>query len=80
MKGDVMMRHGLATLNSNNSKDHKLSKATSSLFPIKVIAVQERTQSNVQQNIEQLQIPTMGVTINKKSTTSETTALERTVA
>ena len=30
----------------------------------------ERTQSNVQQNIEQLQIPTMGVTISKKSTTT----------
>ena len=28
-------------------------------------------KSNVQQNIEQLQTPTMGVTINKKSTTTE---------
>ena len=28
-------------------------------------------QSNVQQNIEQLQTPTMGVTINNKSTTTE---------
>ena len=27
--------------------------------------------SNVQQNIEQLQTPAMGVTINKKSTTTE---------
>ena len=27
--------------------------------------------SNVKQNIEQLQTPTMGVTINKKSTTTE---------
>ena len=27
--------------------------------------------SNVQQNIQQLQTPTMGVTINKKSTTTE---------
>ena len=43
----------------------KLSKATSSLFPIKVIAILESKQSNVQQNIEQLQTPTMGVTINK---------------
>ena len=34
-----------------------------------MIAILERTQSNVQQNIEQLQTPTMGVTINKKSTT-----------
>ena len=34
-------------------------------------AILEWTQSNVQQNIEQLQTPTMGVTINKKSTTTE---------
>ena len=27
--------------------------------------------SNIQQNIEQLQTPTIGVTINKKSTTTE---------
>ena len=52
-------------------QEDKLSKATSSLFPIKMIAILERTQSNVQQNIEQLQTPTMGVTINKKSTTTE---------
>ena len=49
-------------------QENKLSKATSSLLPIKMIAILERTQSNVQQNIEQLQTPTMGVTINKKST------------
>ena len=30
-----------------------------------------RMNSNVQQNIEQLQTHTMGVTINKKSTTTE---------
>ena len=42
-----------------------------SLFPIKMIAILERTQSNVQQNIEQLQTPTMGVTINEKSITTE---------
>ena len=30
-----------------------------------------RTQSNIQQNIQQLQTPTIGVTINKKSTTTE---------
>ena len=46
-------------------QEDKLSKATSSLFPVKMIAILERTQSNVQQNIEQLQTPTMGVTINK---------------
>ena len=36
-----------------------------------MIAILERTQSNVQQNIEQLQTPSKGVTINKKSTTTE---------
>ena len=52
-------------------QEDNLSKATSSLFPIKMIAILERTQSNVKQNIEQLQTPMMGVTINKKSTTTE---------
>ena len=52
-------------------QEDKLSKATSSLFPIKMIAILEWTLSNEQQNIEQLQTPTMGVTINKKSTTTE---------
>ena len=52
-------------------QEDKLSKATSSLFPIKMIAILEWTQSNVQQNIEQLQTPTMRVTINKRSTTTE---------
>ena len=36
-----------------------------------MIAILEWTLSNVQQNIEQLQTLTMGVTINKKSTTTE---------
>ena len=36
-----------------------------------MIAILERTHNNVQQNLEQLQTPTMGVTINKKSTTTE---------
>ena len=52
-------------------QEDKLSKAISSLFLIKMIAILEWTYSNVQQNIEQLQTPTMGVTINKKSTTAE---------
>ena len=42
----------------------------------KMIAKLERTQSNEQQNIEQLQNPTMGVTINN----NRTTALEQTAA
>ena len=52
-------------------QEDKPSKATSSLFPIKMIAILEWTQSNTQQNIEQLQTHTMGVTLNKKSTTTE---------
>ena len=47
------------------------SKATSSLFPIEMIAKLEWTQSNAQQNIEQLQNPTIGVTIINESTTTE---------
>ena len=39
-----------------------------------MIAILEWTQSNVQQNIEQLQTPTMGVTINNMTTTTELTA------
>ena len=35
-------------------QEDKLSKAISFLFPIKMIAILEWTQSNVQQNIEQL--------------------------
>ena len=50
-------------------QEDKLSKATSSLFPIKMIAKLEWTKTNVQQNIDHLQTPTLGETINKKSTT-----------
>ena len=55
-------------------QEDKLSKAASSLFSIKMIAKLELTQSNAQQNIEQLQNPTMGKTINN----SRTTTLEQT--
>ena len=52
-------------------QEDKLCEATSSLFPIKMIAKLEWTLSNVQQNIEQLQTSTLGVTINNISTTTE---------
>ena len=52
-------------------QEDKLSKAISSLFPIKMIAILEWTLSNVQQN-RTITNSTMGVTINKKSTTTET--------
>ena len=45
-----------------------------------MIAKLEWIQSSAQQNIEQLQNPTMGETINNESTTTEPTALERTAA
>ena len=45
-------------------QEDKQNKATSSLFPIEMIVKVEWTQSNAQQNIEQLQNPTMGETIN----------------
>ena len=53
-------------------QEDKLSKATSSLFFVKMIAILEWTSSTLQQNIEQLQTPTMGVPISKKSKTDET--------
>ena len=49
-------------------QEDKLSKTTSTLFPIKIIA--KLTLSNAQQNKEQLQNPTIGVTLNSKSTTA----------
>ena len=61
------------TARKNRHKEDKLSKAISSLFPVKMIAKLEWTQSNAQQNIEQLQNPAMGETINKESTTTEPT-------
>ena len=67
-------------LQTNPQKNHititrhmedKQCKATSSLLPIKMIAKLERTQSNVQQNIEQTNNPAMGATINNESITSD---------
>ena len=43
-----------------------------------MIAKLEWTLSNVKQNKEQLQTPTMGVTINKKSITTKRTAAQAT--
>ena len=63
------MRKSHTTITSH--QEDKQSKATSSLFPIKIIAKLEWTQSNAQQNIEQLQNPTMGATINNESTTTK---------
>ena len=51
-------------------QEDKQNKATSFHFPIEMIAKLEWTQSNAQQNIEQLQTTTMGVSINNESTTT----------
>ena len=52
-------------------QEEKKIKATSSLFPIKTIAKLQWTQSSAQQNIGQLQYPTIGVTIINESTTTQ---------
>ena len=51
-------------------QEEKQSNATSSLFHIEIIVKLKWTQSNAQQSREQLQNPTMGVTINNESTTT----------
>ena len=48
--------------NNRETHEDKLSKATSSLLPIKMISKPEWTQSNAQQNPEELQSPTTGAT------------------
>ena len=63
--------HGIArksVTTITRHQENKISKATSSLFPIKMIAKLEWTLSYVQHNIEQLQTPTLEVTINNEST------------
>ena len=59
------------TTTATRHQEDKQRKATSSLFPIKVIAKLERTQSIAQQNIEQTQSPNDGSNINNRSTTTE---------
>ena len=58
------------TLNHHETPGRQINKATSSLFPIKMIAMLEWTQSNTPKH-RTLQTATMGVTINKKSTAIE---------
>ena len=57
----------MASLGRAGHQEDYQSKATNSIFPIKMIAKPELKQSNAQYNIEQLQNPTMGVTINNES-------------
>ena len=59
--------------NNRETPGRQTKQATSSLslFPNEMIAKLEGTQINAQQNKEQLQIPTMLVSINNKTTTKE---------
>ena len=67
-----MATRGRVTQQSRDTrKTKKNNKATSSLFSINMIAKLDWTKYNVQQNIEQIHTPTMGVTINNESTTTE---------
>ena len=64
------------TLNHHETSGRQIKQSNQlslSLFlvPIKMIAILEWPQINAQQNKEELQTPTMGVTINKKSITTE---------
>ena len=59
------------THTNHKTQEDKQTKATSSLFPIKMIAKLEWTQSSIKQNIEQLLNPSVGVAINNESTTTE---------
>ena len=56
-----IVRKGHITITKHQKE--KQSKATNSLIPIEMIAKLKWTQSNAQQNIAQLQNPTMGVTL-----------------
>ena len=57
--------------NHHEASGRQIKQSNHIFLPIKMIAILEWTKSNVQQNKEQPQTPTMGVTINKKSTTKE---------
>ena len=58
-----------ATQQSRDTRKTNKEKQNTPLFPIEMVAKLEWTQSNAHQNTEQLQNPTMGVTINIESTT-----------
>ena len=61
-------------------QEDKLSKATSFLFPVKIIAKLEWTQSNAQQNIEKNTESHNGRNNQQRINNNRTTALERTIA
>ena len=58
--------------NNHETLGRQTKQSKPALFLIKMIAKLEWTQSNAHQNIEQLQNPTIGVTIHNESTTTTT--------
>ena len=69
---------GRDTQRSRDTRKTNKAKKIRSLFPIKIIAKLEWTQSNAQQNTEQPHSTTLGVTTNNESTTTERTAAKAT--
>ena len=61
-------------------QEDKLSKATSSFFPIKMIALLERSQSNIQQKHRPITDSHNGSNNKQKVNNNRTTALEQTAA
>ena len=61
-------------------QEYKQSDSTCSLFPIKMIAKLERTQSTAQQNMEQTQNPHNGSNNKEQINNNRTNALERTAS
>ena len=61
-------------------QEDKQSKATSSLFPMKMITKLERTQNNAQQNIRTILEYHNGSNNQQQFNNSRTTALEQTAA
>ena len=64
-----VVSRGRVTQHSRDTRKTNKAKQTAISSPL--IAKLEWAQSNAQQNIEQLQNPTMGVTIYNESTTTE---------
>ena len=57
--------------NIHKTSERKQSKASSSLYPMKIIAKLEKTQSSAHRNMEKTQGPTIGATFTNESTPTE---------
>ena len=65
--------------NNHETPERQIKQSNQlSLFPNKIIAKLEWTESNVQQNIEQLQTPTFGSNNKQQINNNRTTTLLRT--